>query len=212
MADVEDQELQNAPERLKEFEEQLASVEAMLLDDPENEELLAIHAELTEVRPAALSYSAAAASWLSARIRVLCKLAPRLGTCPCCPCRLPSCSLQHHTLQVIELTRDLVQSEAADAAAGGPGQAVGEREQHQQLVGPAGAAPAAGGAAPPSVSSLLPPQVAEQIRHAQQRAALAGQGPAEWAIGAKCRAVYSGDGNWCACALRLLAGCKLHGG
>lgn len=110
--------------------------------------------------------------------------------------------------QVIELTRDLCQSEVADAAAAGQGQAAGEREQHQQLAGPAAAAPAAAGtAAPPSVSSLLPPQVAEQIRHAQQRAALTGQGPAEWAIGAKCRAVYSDDGNWCVHCLAACARC-----
>lgn len=131
---------------------------------------------------------------------------------PCCPAHAVPQLFGHGAanVQVIELTRDLCQSEAADAAAPGQGQAAGERAQHQQLAGPASAAPAAAGAAPPSVSSLLPPQVAEQIRHAQQRAALAGQGPAEWAIGAKCRAVYSEDGNWCvgwlaACARRAQA-------
>lgn len=44
--------------------------------------------------------------------------------------------------------------------------------------------------------SILPPQVAEQIRSAQQRAALQNQAPAAWAIGARCQAVYSGDGEW----------------
>jgi len=39
-------------------------------------------------------------------------------------------------------------------------------------------------------------QVAQQIRSAQQKAALAGQAPAAWAIGAKCQAVYSLDGEW----------------
>ena len=39
-------------------------------------------------------------------------------------------------------------------------------------------------------------QVAEQIRTAQQRAALQNQAPATWAIGARCQAVYSGDGEW----------------
>jgi hypothetical protein len=44
--------------------------------------------------------------------------------------------------------------------------------------------------------SALPPQVAEQIRVAQQRAALAGQGVKAWAIGAKVDARYSHDGLW----------------
>ena len=44
--------------------------------------------------------------------------------------------------------------------------------------------------------SILPPQVAEQIRSAQQRAALQNQAPATWAIGARCQAVFSGDGEW----------------
>lgn len=47
-----------------------------------------------------------------------------------------------------------------------------------------------------TLPSVLPPQVAQQIRTAQQRAAMAGQAPASWAIGAKCQAVYSGDGQW----------------
>ena len=46
------------------------------------------------------------------------------------------------------------------------------------------------------IPSALPPQVAEQIRLAQQRAAIFGQGPAAWAIGAKVQARYSGDGLW----------------
>jgi len=44
--------------------------------------------------------------------------------------------------------------------------------------------------------SALPPQVAEQIRVAQQRAALSGQGVKAWAIGAKVDARYSHDGLW----------------
>ncbi len=48
----------------------------------------------------------------------------------------------------------------------------------------------------PNIPSMLPPQVAEQIRAAQQRAALTGQAPASWAIGAACQAVWAADGNW----------------
>jgi len=39
-------------------------------------------------------------------------------------------------------------------------------------------------------------QVAQQIRAAQQKAALSGQAPLAWAIGARCQAVWSGDGGW----------------
>ncbi|KAK9812102.1 hypothetical protein WJX73_006622 [Symbiochloris irregularis] len=42
--------------------------------------------------------------------------------------------------------------------------------------------------------SILPPQVASQIRAAQQKAALSGQAPPAWAIGAKCHALYA-DGQ-----------------
>lgn len=98
-------------------------------------------------------------------------------------------------VQVIQLTRELCQAEAQ-----------GDEASHEQRSQPAAPAAAGGAAEPadaatatpqaPAAASLLPPQVAEQIRQAQQRAALAGQGPAAWAVGAMCRAVYSGDGNW----------------
>ena len=38
--------------------------------------------------------------------------------------------------------------------------------------------------------------MAQQIRAAQQKAALSGQAPLAWAIGARCQAVWSGDGGW----------------
>ncbi len=72
-------------------------------------------------------------------------------------------------------------------------------------VGTSGAAAASAGpsssailtTAPPTLaSSLLPASVAEQIRKAQIKAALAGQAPAAWAIGSRCQAVYSADGNY----------------
>ena len=49
---------------------------------------------------------------------------------------------------------------------------------------------------PQPSSSTLPPTVAQQIKVAQQRAALAGHGSAAWAIGAEIQAKYSGDGLW----------------
>ena len=39
-------------------------------------------------------------------------------------------------------------------------------------------------------------QVAQQIRSAQQKAALAGQAPPAWAIGAKCHALSQLEGDW----------------
>ncbi len=38
--------------------------------------------------------------------------------------------------------------------------------------------------------------MAQQIRSAQQKAALAGQAPPAWAIGAKCHALSPLDGDW----------------
>ena len=69
--------------------------------------------------------------------------------------------------------------------------------------------PAAGGSSAPSgavtaivtppqlnLPSILPASVAEQIRRAQIKAAILGQADAAWAIGAKCQAVYSADGQF----------------
>lgn len=44
-------------------------------------------------------------------------------------------------------------------------------------------------------TQLFNPQVAQQIRAAQQKAAILGQAPAAWAIGGECQALYS-DGQW----------------
>ena len=51
---------------------------------------------------------------------------------------------------------------------------------------------------PPQLNlpSILPASVAEQIRRAQIKAAILGQADAAWAIGAKCQAVYSADGQF----------------
>lgn len=100
-------------------------------------------------------------------------------------------------LQVIQLAKELCRADTAAAAQ----QPQPSKHEGGQLVpaldarGTASPAPVPT-AAPGTFSSLLPPQVAEQIRLAQQRAALSGQGLPAWAVGAKCRAVYSGDGNW----------------
>ena len=49
-------------------------------------------------------------------------------------------------------------------------------------------------------------QVAEQIRAAQQKAALSGQAPAAWAIGARCEALYAGDGQWYSATVKGVTG------
>lgn len=43
---------------------------------------------------------------------------------------------------------------------------------------------------------MLPASVADQIRKAQVRAALMGQADASLAVGSKCQAVYSADGEY----------------
>ena len=58
--------------------------------------------------------------------------------------------------------------------------------------------------APFYVQPLL--QVAEQIRAAQQKAALSGQAPAAWAIGARCEALYAGDGQWYSATVKGVTG------
>jgi len=84
-------------------------------------------------------------------------------------------------MQVVKLTEELL-----------------TESQRQAPPAPATAGPVAAVTQAPEVRlpSVLPPQVAEQIRAARQRAALAGQAPPEWAIGAKVQALYSGDGIW----------------
>lgn len=44
--------------------------------------------------------------------------------------------------------------------------------------------------------AVLPSAVADQIRRAQVKAALLGQAPAAWAVGAKCQALYGDDGQY----------------
>ena len=85
--------------------------------------------------------------------------------------------------QVLELTKELLEEAERPAPAPAPA--------------PSGPVAAVTEAPEVRVPSVLPPQVADQIRSAQQRAALAGQAPAAWAIGAKVQALYSGDGVWC---------------
>jgi hypothetical protein len=47
-----------------------------------------------------------------------------------------------------------------------------------------------------NLPSNLPASVAAQIRRAQAKAALAGQAPAAWAVGAAVHALYSADGQY----------------
>lgn len=166
-------------QNLHSYEQQLEEVNQLLLDDPENEELQAIFENLSEVR-GLLAHCSSTES----------RDAVAPNRCPS-PCQ---------AVQVIQLTRDLCQAEAHSAQEAQPGQGQHDQPSSPAAAPVASAAPqgAAASASERTGPSLLPPQVAEQIRLAQQRAALAGQGPAAWAIGAKCRAVYSGDGNWCA--------------
>ena len=86
-------------------------------------------------------------------------------------------------LQVVNLTKELL----AEAE---------QQQQHAVSAAAAAAAPASTEAPEQPASSTLPPTVAQQIKLAQQRAALAGHGSPEWALGAEVQAKYSGDGLW----------------
>lgn len=95
--------------------------------------------------------------------------------------------------EVIDLTQDLLR-EARKAEVGTAQQAAAARQ-----ASAAGASSSVSGAgqqagAPPIKLSLLPASVADQIRKAQAKAALTGQAPAAWAVGAECEAIYSADG------------------
>ncbi|KAG2454532.1 hypothetical protein HYH02_000379 [Chlamydomonas schloesseri] len=109
--------------------------------------------------------------------------------------------------EVIQLTEELLkdaleQQRAAAAAGAGPSAAT----VAAVAAGVAGAEAAAAAASNPvakivtppelNLPAILPASVADQIRKAQVRAALTGQAPAEWAIGAQCQAVYSADGQY----------------
>jgi survival-of-motor-neuron-related-splicing factor 30 len=74
--------------------------------------------------------------------------------------------------------------EAAAAAAAAA--ASGLEQQQQQIVTPAEL----------NIAAMLPASVADQIRRAQVKQALLGQGNAAWAVGNPCLALYSGDGQY----------------
>jgi survival-of-motor-neuron-related-splicing factor 30 len=75
---------------------------------------------------------------------------------------------------------------AAAPAAAGPSSSHDDLQQQQQLVTPAQL----------NVPAMLPASVADQIRRAQVKQALLGQGNPAWAIGSECLALYSGDGQY----------------
>mmetsp|Transcript_17087 Transcript_17087/g.51065 ORF Transcript_17087/g.51065 Transcript_17087/m.51065 type:complete len:306 (-) Transcript_17087:193-1110(-) len=102
--------------------------------------------------------------------------------------------LRASLVEVIELTQELLREALQSEAATQPSPAAAAASA--PTGGSWQAAPVVVQSQAPAVSSFLPPQVAQQIRAAQQRAALAGDAPAAWAIGARCQAVWSGDGEW----------------
>jgi survival of motor neuron-related-splicing factor 30 len=100
--------------------------------------------------------------------------------------------------QVIQLTKDLLaEATSAVPAPSAPAAAASERSREASTSAPASHPAAAITSAPDlRLPSVLPPTVAAQIRLARQRAALSGQAPPEWAIGAAVQAVYREDGQW----------------
>ncbi|KXZ56279.1 hypothetical protein GPECTOR_1g244 [Gonium pectorale] len=109
---------------------------------------------------------------------------------------------------VIQLTEELLrdaleqQRQALSAGAAEASTSAAVAAALPGVVDAAAAGPSGGPVArivtPPELNlpAILPSSVAEQIRRAQVRAALTGQAPAQWAIGAQCQAVYSADGEY----------------
>ena len=102
--------------------------------------------------------------------------------------------------EVIALTKDLIRdAETAGTAVSAAASDAAMQSQQQPQPQPAAATVPLEGAITQApevrLPSVLPPQVAQQIKEAQQRAALLGQAPTAWAIGAPCQAMYSGDGQ-----------------
>ena len=116
--------------------------------------------------------------------------------------------------EVITLTKDLLADAAAAGAAaagdaggsgaGPSGAGGGDAAAAAAAAGDAGAsgsgsgdaAAAAAAAGELGAPGALPDRISDQIRRAQQRAALAGTAPAGWAAGADCLAYYAADGQW----------------
>ncbi|EIE26983.1 hypothetical protein COCSUDRAFT_64747 [Coccomyxa subellipsoidea C-169] len=99
----------------------------------------------------------------------------------------------HNNLsEAISLTEELLQGEDDGDEGAGPSTSAAAAPR------PARHAPNVVLTEAPAIqlSSVLPATVAQQIRAAQQKAALAGQAPPAWAIGAVCHALSPLDGNW----------------
>lgn len=86
-------------------------------------------------------------------------------------------------LQVIKLSKELQHQQSTAP------------NQRPEEAAPCAPVPTTASDGPPT-AALLPAPLLDQVRRAQERAALAGHGPAEWAIGAHCLALYGDDGNW----------------
>lgn len=104
----------------------------------------------------------------------------------------PRIHSQSSFLQAVQLVEDLLKeagslvpsassATAATQGIGSPGSRLGLAPSQAPSV---------------TLPSILPASVAEQIRRAQVKAALLGQAPPAWAVGAQCQAIYSGDGQW----------------
>jgi survival-of-motor-neuron-related-splicing factor 30 len=122
--------------------------------------------------------------------------------------------------EVIELTQDLLKDAKEQHAAAGPSSTSAATAAAAAAEAPpptaaaaavASTSAAAAGAGPSSAAlqqvqiitpealnlpSNLPASVAAQIRRAQAKAALTGQAPAAWAVGAQVHALYTADGQY----------------
>jgi survival-of-motor-neuron-related-splicing factor 30 len=152
---------------LADYREQLQQVETLLLSDHTNAELREMYDNLTEVMELTEELLRDAGVSVSEAAR-----AAALPQAAAVPAADP-----HAT--------------AAAAAAAGPGSSSHDpllhyQQQQQQLVTPAQL----------NIPAMLPASVADQIRKAQVKQALLGQGNPAWAVGAECLALYGGDGQY----------------
>jgi survival-of-motor-neuron-related-splicing factor 30 len=152
---------------LADYREQLQQVETLLLSDHTNAELREMYDNLTEV------------------IELTEELLRDAGV------SVPEAARAAALPQAAEVPAADPHATAAAAAAAGPSSSSHDpllhyQQQQQQLVTPAQL----------NIPAMLPASVADQIRKAQVKQALLGQGNPAWAVGAECLALYGGDGQY----------------
>lgn len=151
---------------LADYKQQLHQVETLLLSDHTNDELKEMYDNLTEV------------------IELTQDLLQEAGIAS--PAAAPAAAVSAQPAAAAAPDPLLAAAAAAAAGAGPSSSHDALLQQQQQLVTPAQL----------NIPAMLPASVADQIRRAQVKQALLGQGNPAWAVGSECLALYSGDGQY----------------